>query len=136
MHPLSAPTAHYCDGSQLLSLSRCFETVTLLIAAVAAVYAVWPTSVLFLITFTFATQRFSRAALFNIVLCSFMAFYGGFALLYPYHEHFHLTTFADATLKQVPAGMTRAAWLALHRSDSLSIQIMCQGVLHRSRQYL
>ena len=69
-----------------------------------AVYAVWPASIIFLVTFTFATQRFSRRALFNIVIFSFMMFYAGFGLLYPLHETFHLKSFADSALKWAPAG--------------------------------
>lgn len=83
------------------------------------VYAVWPCSIIFLVSFTLATQRFSRAALFNIVICTFMAFYGGFGLLYPFHEAFHLKAFADTAMLWVPAGMAGAVGMLRNWSFTL-----------------
>lgn len=71
---------------------------------VVAVYGVLPFSVLFLVAYSFATQRFSRATLFNITVSIFLTLYAGFALLYPHHEAVHLHGFATRMLERSPAG--------------------------------
>lgn len=71
---------------------------------VHAVYGVLPISVLFLVAYSFATQRFSRATLFNITISIFLALYTAFALLYPHHESVHLHGFANHMLQRSPAG--------------------------------
>ncbi|KAK9809771.1 hypothetical protein WJX73_004591 [Symbiochloris irregularis] len=83
------------------------------------VYAVWPASIIFLVAFAFASQKFSRRALFNIVIIGFMIFYGGFGLLYPFHEQLHLSSFAEATLKWMPAGMAGAVGMVRNWSFTL-----------------
>jgi TLC ATP/ADP transporter len=50
------------------------------------VYAVLPLSVAFLVAFSFGSQRFSRARLFYIIITTFLAFFVGFAYLYPHHQ--------------------------------------------------
>lgn len=64
-----------------------------------AVYGVLPSSVLFLVLYSWGTQRFSRERLFNIILGFFVAFYAGFGLLYPSHEALHLDVLGDAMVK-------------------------------------
>lgn len=71
---------------------------------VHAVYGVLPISVLFLVAYSFATQHFTRATLFNITVTIFLALYAGFALLYPHHESVHLHGFAAYMLERAPAG--------------------------------
>ena len=50
------------------------------------VYAVLPLSVVFLVAFSFGSQRFSRARLFYIIITTFLAFFVTFAYLYPHHQ--------------------------------------------------
>ena len=73
-----------------------------------AVYGVLPISCIFLVLYSYATQRFSRATLFNIVVSTFLALYTGFALLYPHHETMHLHGFATQMLENSPAGLAGA----------------------------
>lgn len=51
-----------------------------------AVYAVLPLSLAFLVLFSFGSQRFSRATLFYVIICTFLTFFVAFALLYPHHQ--------------------------------------------------
>ena len=51
-----------------------------------AVYAVLPMSLAFLVAYSYATQRFSRAKLFNIIICIFLAFFAVFAGVYPHDQ--------------------------------------------------
>jgi len=67
-----------------------------------------PISCIFLVLYSYATQRFSRATLFNIVVSTFLALYSGFALLYPHHETMHLHGFATQMLENSPAGFAGA----------------------------
>ena len=68
-----------------------------------AVYGVLPCSLLFLVAYSWATQRLSRQILFNIIISSFLFLYSGFALLYPSHESLHFHMMAD----QVTHGWNR-----------------------------
>ena len=43
-------------------------------------------SVAFLVAFSFGSQRFSRASMFYIIIITFLAFFLGFAWLYPHHQ--------------------------------------------------
>lgn len=52
-------------------------------------YAVLPSSLLFLLAYSYATQRFDRGKLFNAVVSVFLVFYAAFALVYPSHEALH-----------------------------------------------
>ena len=49
-------------------------------------YAVLPMSFAFLVAYSYATQRFSRAKLFNIIISVFLVFFAGFAWFYPQHH--------------------------------------------------
>lgn len=69
-----------------------------------AVYGVLPISIVFLVAYSYATQHFSRATLFNITVSIFLVLYAGFALLYPHHESIHLHGFAGYMLERAPAG--------------------------------
>lgn len=73
-----------------------------------AVYGVLPISCIFLVLYSYATQRFSRATLFNIVVSTFLVLYTGFALLYPHHEMMHLHGFAAHMLEKYPTGLAGA----------------------------
>ena len=73
-----------------------------------AVYGVLPISCIFLVLYSYATQKFSRATLFNIVVGIFLALYTGFALLYPHHEMMHLHGFAAHMLDTCPIGFAGA----------------------------
>ena len=43
-------------------------------------------SLFFLVAYSYATQRFSRAKLFNIIVGIFLLFFASFAGLYPHHQ--------------------------------------------------
>lgn len=73
-----------------------------------AVYGVLPISCIFLVLYSYATQKFSRATLFNIVVGIFLALYAGFALLYPHHEMMHFDGFATHMLDTYPTGFAGA----------------------------
>lgn len=51
----------------------------------------------------------SREKLFNVIVGCFLAFYGGFALLYPHHDALHLTGLADKLVNVLPAGLSGGA---------------------------
>jgi hypothetical protein len=60
------------------------------------VYAVLPLSMVFLVAFSFASQRMSRSALFNSIIMVFVAFFAVFALfLYPNADVLHPHQLAD-----------------------------------------
>ena len=67
-------------------------------------YAVLPSSILFLVLYSWATRNMSREKIFNVVVGCFLVFYGGFAALYPYHEVMHSSPFADWLLSTLPNG--------------------------------
>ena len=73
-----------------------------------AVYGVLPISCTFLVLYSYATQKFSRATLFNIVVGIFLALYAGFALLYPHHEMMHFDGLATHMLDTYPTGFAGA----------------------------
>eukprot|EP00891_Asterochloris_glomerata_P002727 jgi/Astpho2/2727/e_gw1.00050.92.1_t len=70
-----------------------------------AVYGVLPCSLLFLVAYSWATQRLSRQILFNIIISSFLLLYSAFALLYPSHESLHFHMMADQALTTLPIGL-------------------------------
>ena len=49
-------------------------------------YAVLPMSFAFLVAYSYATQRFTRAKLFNIIVSVFLVFFATFAWFYPQHQ--------------------------------------------------
>lgn len=69
----------------------------------------WPASVLFLVVFTLATQRFSRGAMFNMTIATFLACFACFGLACPFHEHLHLAAFAERSMLWVPSGEPASA---------------------------
>lgn len=70
------------------------------------VYAVLPSSIIFLIAFSYASQRFSRPALFNGIVGVFMSFFMLFAFfLYPNYEALHPHVLADSMQQVVPQGL-------------------------------
>ena len=73
-----------------------------------AVYGVLPISCIFLVLYSYATQKFSRATLFNTVVGIFLVLYTGFALLYPHHEMMHFHGFAAHMLDTYPTGFAGA----------------------------
>jgi AAA family ATP:ADP antiporter len=73
------------------------------------VYAVLPSSLLFLVAYSWASQRMSRAALFNAIVVGFGGFFALFALfLMPNAESLHLHALADS-MQQVRLWAARAA---------------------------
>lgn len=69
------------------------------------VYAVLPLSMVFLVAFSAASHRMSRASLFNTIVAVFMAFFGVFGLfLYPNADALHPHALADQ-LQQVRLGL-------------------------------
>ena len=71
-----------------------------------SVYGVLPSSLLFLVAYSWGTQRFSRERLFNFIICGFLAFYATFAYVYPHHETLHLSTWADSLALWLPSGLS------------------------------
>jgi AAA family ATP:ADP antiporter len=71
-----------------------------------SVYGVLPSSVLFLVAYSWGTQRFSRERLFNFIICGFLAFYATFAYVYPHHETLHLSAWADSLATWLPSGFS------------------------------
>lgn len=60
------------------------------------------------VLYSFATQRFSRAQVFNIVIGAFMLWFALFAVLYPSHETVHFHGMAEEVLLRLPAGLAGA----------------------------
>jgi AAA family ATP:ADP antiporter len=71
-----------------------------------SVYGVLPFSVVFLLAYSWGTQRFSRERLFNVIICTFLAFYVAFAFAYPRHEVLHFSGWADSFAAVLPAGLS------------------------------
>ena len=92
---------------------------------VYAVYAVWPCAILFLVVYSFATQRLSRAKLFNFIILGFLAFFTSFGLLYPSHEALHFSGFANAAISTLPSGVTSAS--AQFKADYFSSYLLTAG---------
>ncbi|GLC36053.1 hypothetical protein PLESTF_001253400 [Pleodorina starrii] len=73
------------------------------------VYAVLPSSLVFLLLYSYASQRFKRQALFNGIVGVFMAFFVGFAyVLYPNHHLLHPAGWADGMAASLPLGLDGA----------------------------
>ncbi|GBF96995.1 hypothetical protein Rsub_09792 [Raphidocelis subcapitata] len=71
-----------------------------------SVYAVLPSSVLFLLAFSALSKRFSRATLFNVTIGGFCAFFAVFAfLLMPNAQQLHLHDLADSLQQVLPSGL-------------------------------
>ncbi|KAF5839782.1 TLC ATP/ADP transporter-domain-containing protein, partial [Dunaliella salina] len=70
------------------------------------VYAVLPSSVVFLVAYSFASQRLTRGQLFNAIIAVFISFFAAFAfIMYPNHESLHPHGMADALSKVLPSGV-------------------------------
>ncbi|EFJ49850.1 hypothetical protein VOLCADRAFT_89266 [Volvox carteri f. nagariensis] len=73
------------------------------------VYAVLPSSLIFLLLYSYASQRFRRQALFNGIVAVFMTFFVAFALLlYPNHHHLHPVGWAEGLAATLPLGLDGA----------------------------
>ncbi|GAX76146.1 hypothetical protein CEUSTIGMA_g3590.t1 [Chlamydomonas eustigma] len=71
------------------------------------VYAVLPSSLVFLFLYSSASQFMTRTSLFNAIVVIFMAFFAFFAfVLYPSHELLHPHQLADSFEGRVPAGLS------------------------------
>ena len=71
-----------------------------------SVYGVLPSSVLFLLVYSWATRKFSREKIFNLILFVFLSFYATFAFVYPHHETLHISSMADSLQQVLPAGLS------------------------------
>lgn len=71
-----------------------------------SVYGVLPSSVLFLVLYSWATRKMSREKIFNLVISCFLIFYSGFALVYPHHEAMHVSSLADQLQSVLPSGFS------------------------------
>jgi len=81
------------------------------------VYAVLPSSLLFLLAFSAASQRLSRKALFNSIIGIFALFFGAFALfLYPNADILHPHALADTLEAVLPAGVSNFTALSCVQS--------------------
>ena len=73
------------------------------------VYAVLPSSLLFLVAYAWASQRMSRAALFNTIVLGFCTFFAAFGLfLMPNADALHLHELADHLQQARRAGRGRS----------------------------
>lgn len=78
------------------------------------VYAVLPSSLLFLLVYSIASQHMTRAKLFDMIVGVFMLFFALFGLvLYPNHNMLHPHAAADA-LSQVS---NPPLWMSIPGSD-------------------
>jgi ATP/ADP translocase len=82
------------------------------------------------ILYSMATQRFSRATLFNIVIMTFMGWFVAFGLMYPSHETIHFHALAEDTLKTLPSGLAGAVGMvkppaSRHHACCLATQVDC-----------
>ena len=66
------------------------------------------------VLYSFATQRFSRAKLFNIVIFTFMLWFALFGALYPSHETVHFHGLAETVLLRLPAGLAGLVGMVRH----------------------
>ena len=66
------------------------------------------------VLYSFATQRFSRAKLFNIVIFIFMLWFALFGALYPSHETVHFHGLAETVLLRLPAGLAGLVGMVRH----------------------
>lgn len=74
----------------------------------AQVYAVLPSSLLFLVVYSAATQRMSRQALFNITVVLFAAFFAAFPWMHAHTDLLHPHALADRLDGIVPQGLAGA----------------------------
>lgn len=71
-----------------------------------SLYGVLPSSVLFLVVYSWATRKMSREKIFNVTMGGFLMFYASFALVYPHHEALHISSLADSLQQVLPAGFS------------------------------
>ena len=71
-----------------------------------SLYGVLPSSVLFLVMYSWATRKMSREKIFNLTMAGFLMFYASFALVYPHHEALHISSLADSLQQVLPAGFS------------------------------
>lgn len=70
------------------------------------VYAVFPSSLVFFFLYSFATQHYSRAQLFNSIIGMFMVFFAVFSFfLYPNQETLAPHEWADRVSHLLPSGL-------------------------------
>eukprot|EP00798_Chlamydomonas_sp_ICE-L_P015733 gene15733-21855_t len=71
------------------------------------VYAVLPSSLVFLLLYSYATQKISRSRLFSVIISVFMCFFATFAFfLYPNEATLHPHALADKLALLVPSGLS------------------------------
>ncbi|KDD74048.1 TLC ATP/ADP transporter, partial [Helicosporidium sp. ATCC 50920] len=68
------------------------------------VYGVLPSSFLFLLAYSWASSRLSRARMFELVVSLFAAVFVVFGLAYPHHELLHLDNLAVFLSSLLPVG--------------------------------
>ncbi len=84
------------------------------------VYAVLPSSLLFLVVYSWASQRLSRATLFNCIIAVFAAFFAAFAFfLMPNSDAIHAHEMADGLQRVLPAGLSGAVGMLRNWSFTL-----------------
>ncbi|GIL72365.1 hypothetical protein Vretimale_4143 [Volvox reticuliferus] len=100
------------------------------------VYAVLPSSVIFLVLYSYASQRFRRQALFNGIVTVFMTFFVTFAfLLYPNHQLLHPSGWAEGLAAALPLGLDGAVGMIRNWTFTLFFCIselwgdVCLGLL-------
>ncbi|GLI68678.1 hypothetical protein VaNZ11_013164 [Volvox africanus] len=100
------------------------------------VYAVLPSSLIFLVLYSYASQRFRRQALFNGIVTVFMTFFVTFAfLLYPNHQLLHPSGWAEGIAAALPLGLDGAVGMIRNWTFTLFFCIselwgdVCLGLL-------
>ncbi|GIL43656.1 hypothetical protein Vafri_1319 [Volvox africanus] len=100
------------------------------------VYAVLPSSLIFLVLYSYASQRFRRQALFNGIVTVFMTFFVTFAfLLYPNHQVLHPSGWAEGIAAVLPLGLDGAVGMIRNWTFTLFFCIselwgdVCLGLL-------
>jgi AAA family ATP:ADP antiporter len=73
-----------------------------------SVYAVLPSSLAFLLLYSWGTQHFSRERLFNAIVAAFLVALAAFGAAYPHHEALHLAAWADGLAGALPPGLAGA----------------------------
>jgi ATP:ADP antiporter, AAA family len=96
-----------------------------------SLYAVLPCSVLFLVMYALATQRLSRAAVFNVIVGGFAAFFAAFGLfLHPNADALHgggaSAALASFLARSLPAGLDGAVGMVRNWAFTL---FYCAGEL-------
>jgi hypothetical protein len=127
---------HNSSSSHMIAAGQYASALLLQVIPYLTVYAVLPSSLGFLLAYSYASQRLARPALFNAIVAGFMAFFVVFAFgLYPHHATLHPHDFADALL-QVQCGALIVGLQAWVHAVCLRLLAEDSGVTYPSSVWL